>query len=54
MLSLEEMRQRVQPAHMRLLMDCAQACQTSADFLLRNSPFHSRNCGVCADVCALR
>jgi hypothetical protein len=41
-----------EPAHLRLLQDCAEICQTSANFLLRSSTFHSRVCGVCADVCA--
>ena len=37
--------------HIRLLLDCAQICQTSADFMLRGSPFHTRTCGICAEVC---
>ncbi len=37
--------------HIRLLQDCVQICQTSADFMLRGSEFHARTCGVCADVC---
>jgi hypothetical protein len=40
------------PAHIRLLLDCAQICQTSADFMLRGSELHNRTCGVCAEVCA--
>ena len=39
------------PAHIRLLMDCAQICQTSADFMLRGSELHTRTCGVCAEIC---
>ena len=38
--------------HIRLLMDCAQICATSADFMLRGSELHTRTCGVCAEVCA--
>ena len=38
-------------AHIQLLMDCAQICQTSADYMLRKSPFHGRTCAVCAEVC---
>lgn len=34
-----------------LLLDCAAICATSAGFLLRASHFHSRTCGVCADIC---
>ncbi|RPI25557.1 MAG: four-helix bundle copper-binding protein [Chloroflexota bacterium] len=39
------------PGHIRLLLDCAQICQTSADFMLRGSDLHGRTCGVCAEVC---
>lgn len=39
-------------SHIRLLMDCVQICQTSADFMLRGSDLHGRTCGVCAEVCA--
>lgn len=39
------------PAHIRLLLDCADACGTSRDFMLRSSEFHSRTCGICADIC---
>jgi len=38
-------------SHIRLLLDCAQICQTSADFMLRGSDLHGRTCGVCAEVC---
>jgi hypothetical protein len=37
--------------HIRLLLDCAQICQTSADFMLRGSVLHGRTCEVCAEVC---
>lgn len=39
------------PDHIRLLLDCAQVCATSADFMLRGSTFHGQVCGVCAVVC---
>jgi hypothetical protein len=38
--------------HIGLLLDCAQICATSADFMLRNSPLHTYTCGACAEVCA--
>lgn len=41
-----------EPAHIRLLLDCAEICRTSADFMIRGSEFHTRTCGVCAEVCA--
>ena len=39
-------------AHIRLLLDCAQICQTSADFMLRSSSHHQSTCGICAEVCS--
>ncbi len=41
----------VEPSHIGLLMDCAEICQTSANFMLRMSDFHGETCGVCAAVC---
>ena len=38
-------------AHIRLLMDCAEICLTSANFMLRGSELHVRTCAVCAEVC---
>ena len=37
--------------HIRLLLDCAEICQTSANFMLRGSDLHTHTCGVCAEVC---
>lgn len=37
--------------HIGLLLDCAEICQTSANFMLRGSPMHGRVCGVCAEAC---
>ena len=39
------------PQHIGLLLDCAEICQTSANFMLRGSALHTRTCGVCAEVC---
>jgi hypothetical protein len=39
-------------SHIRLLFDCAEICQTSANFMLRGSDLHGRTCAVCAEVCA--
>lgn len=38
-------------AHIGLLLDCAQMCATSADFMLRGSELHGRACAVCAESC---
>lgn len=37
--------------HLRLLQDCAQICQTSLDFMTRDSNLHGTICGACATVC---
>jgi hypothetical protein len=39
------------PAHIRLLLDCAEMCQTCIDFMLRGSGFQGRTCGLCAELC---
>lgn len=39
-----------QPEHIRVLMDAAQICQTSADFMIRQSDLHAEVCGACAEV----
>lgn len=38
--------------HIRLMLDCAEICQTSANYMLRGSDLHTLTCGVCAEVCA--
>ena len=38
-------------AHVRLLLDCAEICLTSANYMLRGSELHVRTCAVCAEVC---
>ena len=39
-------------AHIRLLSDCVQICQVSADFMIRASKLHSETCAACAEICA--
>ncbi|MDX1994083.1 MAG: four-helix bundle copper-binding protein [bacterium] len=39
------------PMHIGILLDCAEMCQTSANFMLRGSNLHGRTCGVCAEAC---
>jgi hypothetical protein len=48
---LEKGGEHARADHIRLLLDCVQICQTSADYMLRGSEFHTRVCEVCADVC---
>jgi hypothetical protein len=37
--------------HIQTLLDCAEICQTSANFMLRGSPDHGMTCGICAAIC---
>ena len=37
--------------HVRLLLDCAQICAVSADFMARRSPYHTHVCAECAEIC---
>lgn len=39
------------PDHIRIMLDCAQICMASADFMLRGSAHHADICRVCADIC---
>jgi hypothetical protein len=38
--------------HVRLLLDCAEICATSANFMMRGSELHTLTCSACAEVCA--
>jgi hypothetical protein len=40
-----------EPSHIGLLLDCAEICQTSANFMLRGSDRHQLTCGLCAEIC---
>lgn len=48
---LEMGGEHASPSHIKLLQDCVQICQTSADFMIRGSDHHALTCGVCAEVC---
>ncbi len=48
---LETGGQHTEPAHFRLMLNCAEMCQTSANFMLSGSPLHKETCSVCAEVC---
>ena len=43
--------QHAEAGHIRTLLDCAEICQTSANYMLRSSPLHHLTCGVCAEAC---
>jgi len=40
-----------EPAHIRILQDCAEICEVSANFMLRTSNFYPSVCEVCAKTC---
>jgi hypothetical protein len=33
------------------MLDCAEICETSANFMIRGSELHHLTCGACAEVC---
>ena len=48
---LEEGGQHVEPKHFRLMIACAEICQTSANFMLIGTDLHKRTCADCAEMC---
>ena len=48
---LKEGGKHAEATHIVLLMDCAQICATSADFMLRGSARHKATCRACAEIC---
>src|SRR5256886_13818296 len=48
---LQQGGMHAEPNHIRLMMDCAEICQTSANFMLRGSDLHEHICVACAEVC---
>lgn len=34
-----------------VLLDCAELCNVSANFMLRGSPYHAITCAACAEIC---
>lgn len=41
----------VEANHFRLMMGCAEICQTSANFMLSGSRMHGAICAACAEIC---
>lgn len=48
---IEKGGRHAEAAHLKSLIDCAQICTTSADFMSRNSYIHPLVCGACAEAC---
>ena len=49
---LEMGGKHLEPTHFRTMVNCAEMCQTSANFMLSGSGLHTITCGACARVCA--
>ena len=41
----------VEASHFRLMINCAEICQASTNFMLSGSAFHQKVCAVCAEIC---
>ncbi len=48
---LEMGGRHAEASHLRTLLDCAETCAISANFMLRGSDLHPQTCGVCAEAC---
>lgn len=48
---LEVGGKHLEPDHFKLMLNCAEICQTSANFMLSDSKYHNLICGVCAQIC---
>lgn len=48
---LETGGRHTEPEHFRLMVNCAQLCRTTADFMLSSSSMHAAVCTACAEVC---
>ncbi|MBN8872117.1 MAG: four-helix bundle copper-binding protein [Rhodospirillales bacterium] len=48
---LEQGGAHTDPEHLRLMMACAEICQTSANMMLIGTPHHRHTCRECAEIC---
>jgi len=48
---LQQDGEHTEREHLTLLLDCAEICQVSANYMLRGSRHHPLTCGVCAELC---
>ena len=49
--SLQQGGEQVEQQHITLLLDCARICQTTAEFMIMQSPLHLETCELCSDIC---
>ena len=38
--------------HIPIMLDCVEACNIAANFMMRNSPQYQAACRLCAEVCS--
>lgn len=43
--------EHLKPEHVLAMVDCAEICKVTADFLNRKSSSHRHLCAVCAELC---
>ena len=48
---LRVVARHLEPAHIRLLLSCAEICQTAATVMMSGSPLHKPTCRVAAKLC---
>ncbi|CAN5498101.1 four-helix bundle copper-binding protein [soil metagenome] len=48
---LKEGGAHTEQGHVKLMLDCIQICQTSADFMIRQSASHGLICRACSEIC---
>ena len=48
---LEQGGKHIEPPHFKLMMACAEICQTAANFMLIGTPQHKQTCRLCAEIC---
>lgn len=49
--ALGEGGEKADPGLVGVLLDCAEICQTNANFMLRGSPYHGATSAACAELC---
>lgn len=48
---LEAGGKHAEPAHIKLMLSCAEMCRACAQLMLIGSPEHKHACRACADIC---
>lgn len=48
---LPEGGKHIEGRYLGLMLNCAELCRTTAEFMMSNSPLHGRVCAACAEVC---